>query len=55
MVADIFRFLKVDANFSPDMSKWYLEAGMPNVVLDSAERAFLTEFYRDDVRKLAGH
>ena len=53
MLADIFRFLKVDANFSPDMSKRYLEAGMPNVVLDSAERAFLTEFYRDDVRKLA--
>lgn len=53
MLADIFRFLKVDANFSPDMSKRYLEAGMPNVVLDSAERAFVTEFYRDDVRKLA--
>jgi hypothetical protein len=54
MLADVFSFLEVDANFSPDMSKRYLEAGMPNVVLDSSTRAFLAEFYRDDVRKLAG-
>jgi hypothetical protein len=54
MLADVFRFLNVDAKFSPDMSIRYLEAGVPNVVLGSAERAFLTEFYGDDVRKLAG-
>ena len=54
MLADVFHFLEVDASFSPDMSKRYLEAGMPNIVLDSAARAFLAEFYRDDVRKLAG-
>jgi hypothetical protein len=54
MLADVFHFLQVDASFSPDMSKRYLEAGMPNIALDSDARAFLTEFYRDDVRKLAG-
>src|SRR5260370_7637402 len=44
MLADVFRFLEVDANFSPDMSKRYLEAGMPSVVLDSAKRDFVTGF-----------
>jgi hypothetical protein len=54
MLADVFRFLEVDANSSLDLSQRYLEAGVPNVVLDPDDRAFLTEFYRDDVRKLAG-
>jgi hypothetical protein len=54
ILADIFHFLEVDANFIPDMSKRYLEASMPNVVLDRADRALLTEFYKDDIRKLAG-
>jgi hypothetical protein len=53
MLADIFRFLEVDPAFSPDLSKRYLEAGSPEVI-DPADRAFLTEFYRDDTAKLAG-
>ena len=52
MLADIFHFLGVDPAFSPDLSKRYLEAGTPEVI-DPADRAFLTEFYRDDVSKLA--
>jgi hypothetical protein len=53
MLADVFRFLEVDAEFNPDLSKLYLEAGRPDVVLDATDRAFLTEFYRDDIGKLA--
>lgn len=51
-LADIFRFLKVDATFRPDMSKRYLEAGRPDLVLDPADKGFLIEFYRDDISKL---
>jgi hypothetical protein len=53
MLADIFRFLNVDPAFPPDLSKRYLEAGVPEAI-DPADRAFLTEFYRDDIAKLAG-
>jgi hypothetical protein len=53
MLADIFRFLNVDPAFSPDLSKRYLEAGSPEVI-DPADRAFLTEFYQDDIAKLTG-
>jgi len=52
MLADMFRFLRVDPAFSPDMSKRYLE-GMPDVALDPADKAFLIEFYRDDIGKLS--
>lgn len=52
MLADIFRFLEVDSNFLPDMSQRYLEAGMPDVVLGAADRAFLVELYRDDIGQL---
>jgi len=51
MLADIFRFLKVDPAFSLDMSKRYLVAGTPEAV-DPADRALLIEFYKDDVCKL---
>ncbi len=54
MLADVFRFLEVDANFVPDMSTRYLEAGLPSAALDSEDRVFLTGFYRDDMVKLAG-
>jgi hypothetical protein len=53
LLADIFRLLGVDEDFSPDMSKRYLEAGRPDIALDAEDRAFLTEFYREDIRKLA--
>ncbi len=53
IVADIFRFLKVDATFRPDISRRYLEAGVPDVVLDPADRGFLIGYYRDDISKLA--
>jgi hypothetical protein len=53
MLADMFRFLEVGPAFRPDMSKRYLESGWPNVALDPADRAFLTEFYREDIGKLA--
>jgi hypothetical protein len=51
-LADMFRFLDVDSAFAPDMSKRYLE-GVPDVALDPADRAFLIEFYREDIGKLA--
>jgi hypothetical protein len=53
MLADIFRFLEVDSDFLPDMSQRYLEAGMPNIVLGAADRAFLVHLYRDDIGQLA--
>ena len=53
MLADVFCFLEVDASFSPDMSMRYLEAGTPGM-MHLSDRAFLTEFYRDDIGKLAG-
>jgi hypothetical protein len=53
ILADIFRFLKVDEPFRPDISKRYLEGGVPDVTLDPADRAFLIDYYRDDVSKLA--
>jgi len=49
MLADIFRFLEVDARFRPDMSQRYLEAGEPRVTLEPSDRAFLSEFYKADV------
>jgi len=52
VLADVFRFLEVDPAFSPDVSKRYLEAGTSEV-MDPADRAFLIEFYGDDIRKLA--
>jgi len=52
MLADIFRFLEVDTRFRPDMSRRYLEAGAPAVAMESADRAFLSNFYRADVEKL---
>jgi hypothetical protein len=52
MLADIFSFLRVDPAFSPNLSKRYLEAGVPDLI-DPADRAFLIEFYRDDISKLA--
>jgi len=52
-LSDMFRFLEVDPAFRPDMSKRYLESGLPNVAPDPADRAFLIDFYRDDIGKLA--
>jgi Sulfotransferase family len=53
VLADIFRFLNVDPDFSPDMSDRYLEFGKPET-MEPADRAFLTELYRDDIANLAG-
>jgi hypothetical protein len=52
MLADVFRFLEVDPAFSPDISKHYLEAGTSQM-MHPADRAFLIEFYGEDIRKLA--
>jgi hypothetical protein len=51
-LADIFRFLEVAADFQPDMSKRYLESGTVDLPMEPADRAFLTDFYREDIRKL---
>jgi hypothetical protein len=52
MLVDIFRFLEVDTRFRPDMSTRYLEASVP-IAPGPEDRAFLSEFYREDVEKLA--
>jgi len=53
MLADIFRFLEVNPLFRPDVSKRYLEASAPRVTLEPSDRACLSEFYKEDVEKLA--
>lgn len=50
-LADIFRFLDVDPAFCPDTSKRYLESGQ-RTALEPADREFLENFYRSDIRKL---
>jgi Sulfotransferase family len=52
MIASILRFLDVDHDFKPDMSKRYL-AGAGRPTMAPEDRAFLTEFYQEDVRRLA--
>lgn len=52
MIANILRFLEVNDDFKPDMSKRYLvRAGGSTMAPE--DRAFLTAFYKEDVRKLA--
>jgi hypothetical protein len=53
MIAETLRFLGVDASFQPDMSRRHLEGNRASCAMDFRERAYLTAFYRDDVRKLA--
>lgn len=53
MLEDVFSFLGANTDFRPDMSKRYLEGARPDVVLEAADRAFLADFYRDDIAKLA--
>lgn len=50
---EIFRFLGVSTEFSPDMGKRYLPAGKAGETMDSSDRDYLVNFYREDVRKLA--
>ena len=52
MLAEIFEFLGVDPSFRPDMSKRYLES-QPGILLEPPDRELLTQFYRDDIEKLA--
>ena len=53
MLADVFRFLEVNADFRPDMSKRYLKAAKPDVGMEAADRALLVNFYRNDIAKLS--
>jgi len=51
MMSDTFRFLGVDVSFCPNMSQRHLVG--KGVALDDEDRAYLTAYYRDDVRKLS--
>lgn len=53
VMRELFRFLEVDPNFRPDMSQRYLERPRGSVSMDPADRAYLAEFYREDIGKLA--
>jgi len=52
-LGDIFRFLEVAPDFRPDVSKRYLESATADAAMALADRAFLNDFYREDIRKLA--
>ncbi len=92
VVQDIYRFLGVDAGFSPDIARRHLEAEIPRTAvvawlrrsgawrtaadvtpvrmrprirqalvtkpkdtrMDPADRRYLVDYYREDIRKLAG-
>ena len=51
ILREIFLFLGVDPNFSPDMSERY-NANPETAPLDSKLRAKLIEIYRSDIKKL---
>ncbi len=53
VMRDIFEFLDVDAEFSPDISRRYRESNGADQ-MDPADRRYLVDLYRDDVRKLSG-
>jgi Sulfotransferase family len=53
-VADVLRFLDVDAEFVPDMSRRHLTGRVPASTMDAADRAYLAGYYREDIRRLAG-
>jgi Sulfotransferase family len=51
MFAGILGFLKVRADFETDMSKRYL-VGAAAYTMDQEDRKLLTEFFKDDIRRL---
>jgi hypothetical protein len=51
MIGSVLRFLEVSDDFKPDMSTRYL-VGAGRLMMAPKDRAFLTEFYKEDVRKL---
>ncbi len=53
VLAELFRFLDVDPAFQPDMSKRYLESPKPGIPLDPDDRAYLREFYKEDILQLS--
>jgi hypothetical protein len=53
MLPDIFRFLDVDPAFRPDMSKRYLEGRNAGIPFDPDDRAWLVEFYKEDIGRLS--
>ena len=52
MIARILRFLEVNDDFKPDMTKRYL-VGAAGPTIAPVDRRFLNEYYKEDVRQLA--
>ena len=53
ILADLLRFLGVDETFRPDMSRRYLVGNGGGRVMSDAERRYLTDYYREDLRMLS--
>lgn len=53
MVAEVLRFLGVDANFTPDMSRRFLAGREPGCSMDARDKSFLRGYYREDVQQLS--
>lgn len=53
VVAEVLRFLEVDASFSPDMSRRHLAGRVPASSMNAEDRACLARYYREDVQRLA--
>ena len=53
VIADVLRFLGVDAEFAPDMSRRHLAGREPGSTMDARDRAYLASYYREDVQRLA--
>lgn len=53
MIENVLRFLDVDASFRADTSRKYLASGDPGCRMDARDRAYLVNYYRADIEKLA--
>jgi sulfotransferase family protein len=53
MLTDLFRFLDVDTSVKPDTSAKHLVGRVPASSIDPCDRAYLIDYYRDDVQRLS--
>lgn len=53
MLTELLRFLDVDPDVTSDTSTKYLIGRVPASSIDPQDRAYLTDYYRDDVERLS--
>ncbi|HYL37194.1 MAG TPA: sulfotransferase [Bryobacteraceae bacterium] len=53
LITGVLGFLGVDDSFKPDMSRRHLAGRKPARSMEAGDRAYLRDYYREDVRQLA--